>query len=85
MMGLLWFWLVAVMIVGYVVLDGFDLGVGVLHLFLVRTEQERQVSLRPSGRCGTAMRSGCLPEAARFTSRFHCSMPRPSRVSICRS
>jgi cytochrome bd ubiquinol oxidase subunit II len=49
MMGFLWFWLVAVMIVGYVVLDGFDLGVGVLHLFLVRTEQERQVSLRSIG------------------------------------
>ena len=30
MMGFLWFWLVAVMIVGYVVLDGFDMGVGVL-------------------------------------------------------
>ena len=28
MMGFIWFWLVAVMIVGYVVLDGFDLGVG---------------------------------------------------------
>ena len=32
MLGLIWFWLVAVMIVAYVVLDGFDLGVGVLHL-----------------------------------------------------
>ena len=42
MMGFIWFWLVAVMIVGYVVLDGFDLGVGVLHLFLVRNEAERQ-------------------------------------------
>ena len=30
-MGFIWFWLVAVMIVGYVVLDGFDLGVGVLQ------------------------------------------------------
>jgi cytochrome d ubiquinol oxidase subunit II len=49
MMGFLWFWLVAVMIVGYVVLDGFDLGVGVLHLFLVRTEQERRASLRSIG------------------------------------
>lgn len=49
MMGFLWFWLVAVMIVGYVVLDGFDLGVGVLHLFLVRTEAERQASLRSIG------------------------------------
>ena len=40
-MGFLWFWLVAVMIVGYVVLDGFDLGVGVLHLFLARNEADR--------------------------------------------
>jgi cytochrome d ubiquinol oxidase subunit II len=49
MMGFIWFWLVAVMIVGYVVLDGFDLGVGVLHLFLVRTEAERKTALRSIG------------------------------------
>ena len=48
-MGFIWFWLVAVMIVGYVVLDGFDLGVGVLHLFLARDEAERQASLRSIG------------------------------------
>ena len=48
-MGLIWFWLVAVMIVGYVVLDGFDLGVGVLHLFLVRTEAERKATLGSIG------------------------------------
>src|SRR5215469_12738585 len=49
MMGFIWFWLVAVMIVAYVVLDGFDLGVGILHLFLPRTEMERRVSLRSIG------------------------------------
>ena len=49
MMGFIWFWLVAVMIVGYVVLDGFDLGVGVLHLFLVRTEAERKATLGSIG------------------------------------
>jgi cytochrome d ubiquinol oxidase subunit II len=49
MMGFIWFWLVAVMIVGYVVLDGFDLGVGILHLFLVRTEAERKATLRSIG------------------------------------
>jgi cytochrome d ubiquinol oxidase subunit II len=48
-MGFIWFWLVAVMLVAYVVLDGFDLGVGILHLFLARTEQERQVTLRSIG------------------------------------
>jgi cytochrome d ubiquinol oxidase subunit II len=49
MMGLIWFWLVAVMIVGYVVLDGFDLGVGVLHLFLCRTEEDRRTTLASIG------------------------------------
>jgi cytochrome d ubiquinol oxidase subunit II len=49
MMGFIWFWLVAIMIVGYVVLDGFDLGVGVLHLFLVRSEGERRTTLASIG------------------------------------
>jgi len=49
MMGFLWFWLVAIMIVGYVVLDGFDLGVGVLHLFLARTDSERKAMLASIG------------------------------------
>jgi len=49
MMGFIWFWLVAVMIVGYVVLDGFDLGVGVLHLFLARNEAERKMTLASIG------------------------------------
>ena len=48
-MGFIWFWLVAVMIVAYVVLDGFDIGVGILHLFVARTEQERQTSVRSIG------------------------------------
>ena len=45
-MGFIWFWIVAVMLVAYVVLDGFDLGVGILHPFLARSEQERQLMLR---------------------------------------
>ncbi|SPE18188.1 Cytochrome d ubiquinol oxidase, subunit II [Candidatus Sulfotelmatomonas gaucii] len=48
-MGFVWFWLVAIMIVAYVVLDGFDLGVGVLHLFLVRNEEERKTTLASIG------------------------------------
>jgi cytochrome bd ubiquinol oxidase subunit II len=49
MMGFIWFWLVAVMIVAYVVLDGFDLGVGILHPLLARTEEEKQLTLRSIG------------------------------------
>ena len=48
-MGFIWFWLVAIMLVGYVVLDGFDLGVGVLHLLLARTDAERQMTIRSIG------------------------------------
>jgi cytochrome bd ubiquinol oxidase subunit II len=48
-MGFIWFWLVAVMLVAYVVFDGFDLGVGILHIFLARTEPERQILVRSIG------------------------------------
>jgi cytochrome bd ubiquinol oxidase subunit II len=48
-MGFIWFWLVAVMLVGYVVLDGFDLGVGMVHVFLPRSEEEKQLMLRSIG------------------------------------
>jgi cytochrome d ubiquinol oxidase subunit II len=49
MMGFIWFWIVAVMLVAYVVLDGFDLGVGALHLFLARSERDKQIILRSIG------------------------------------
>ena len=42
-MGFIWFWIVAVMLAAYVVLDGFDLGVGILHPLLARSEHERQI------------------------------------------
>jgi len=48
-MGFIWFWLVAVMIVAYVVLDGFDIGVGILHPFVARTEEEKQLAVRSIG------------------------------------
>ncbi len=43
-----WFLLVAVLIAGYAVLDGFDLGAGVLHLFL-RDETERRTVMNAVG------------------------------------
>jgi cytochrome bd ubiquinol oxidase subunit II len=48
-MGVIWFWVVAVMLIAYVVLDGFDLGVGVMHLLVARDENERQLVLRSIG------------------------------------
>jgi cytochrome d ubiquinol oxidase subunit II len=48
-MTTLWFILVAVMIGAYVVLDGFDLGAGIIHLFAARSNGERRVVLRAIG------------------------------------
>src|SRR5271163_683255 len=48
-MGTLWFWIVALMLVAYVVLDGFDIGVGIVYLFVARTEPERQQAIRAIG------------------------------------
>lgn len=45
----LWFILVLFMITMYVLLDGFDLGAGVIHLIVARTNAERQTVLRAIG------------------------------------
>ena len=48
-MQALWFCLIAVMVTMYVVLDGFDLGAGVIHLFVARSEDERRDVIRAIG------------------------------------
>jgi len=44
----LWFFLVGVLFAGYAVLDGFDLGVGALHLF-TRSDEDRRILLNSIG------------------------------------
>src|SRR5262245_47474492 len=48
-MQTLWFILVASMLTTYVLLDGFDLGAGVIHLFVAKTDAERRAILRAIG------------------------------------
>ena len=45
----IWYALFVVVIAGYVILDGFDLGVGILHLFVARTDEERRMTLNSIG------------------------------------
>src|SRR5512136_576699 len=45
----IWFALFVIIIAGYLVLDGFDMGVGVLHLFVARTDVERRTLLNSIG------------------------------------
>jgi cytochrome d ubiquinol oxidase subunit II len=49
MMETLWFTLIGLMLIAYVVLDGFDLGAGILHLFVAKTDGERQMVLGSIG------------------------------------
>jgi cytochrome bd ubiquinol oxidase subunit II len=48
-MPTLWFCLVAVMLAAYVVLDGFDIGAGVIHLFVAKNDAERSAVLASIG------------------------------------
>src|SRR5262245_39529144 len=43
-----WFILLGVLLAGYAVLDGFDLGVGILHL-LARTDEDRRLFINAIG------------------------------------
>ena len=45
----IWFVLFVVIIAGYLILDGFDMGVGILHLPLARTDVERRTFLNSIG------------------------------------
>src|SRR6202035_4874080 len=42
-MGTIWFCLVAIMLTVYVLLDGFDLGAGAIHLLVAKTDEERRL------------------------------------------
>ena len=44
----IWFILVAVLLAGYAILDGFDLGVGILHLFITG-DTERRIAMNAIG------------------------------------
>jgi cytochrome bd ubiquinol oxidase subunit II len=48
-MEIFWFSVIAFMLAMYVVLDGFDLGAGILHLFVAKNETERRSVLAAIG------------------------------------
>src|SRR5579863_1798614 len=48
-MEAIWFCLVALILAGYVALDGYDLGAGIVHLFVARSDSERRRVLQSIG------------------------------------
>lgn len=47
-LNIVWFGLIAVLFIGYAILDGFDLGIGALHLF-VKDDTERRLMINSIG------------------------------------
>jgi cytochrome d ubiquinol oxidase subunit II len=45
----IWFALFLIIIAGYLILDGFDMGVGILHLFVAKNDEERRITLNSIG------------------------------------
>ena len=75
----------SVMLTTWVVLDGFDFGAGVLHLFVARTDGSAGRCSRPSARSGTATRSGSSPRRGALFLAFPRSSPAGSPASTSRS
>jgi cytochrome bd ubiquinol oxidase subunit II len=48
-MSTIWFMIVAVMVAVYVLLDGFDLGAGAVHLFIGKSDADRQAVISAIG------------------------------------
>lgn len=44
----IWFFLIGILLIGYAILDGFDLGIGALHL-LVKKDDERRIMINAIG------------------------------------
>ncbi len=45
----IWFVIQGVLLTGYAILDGFDLGVGILHPFVPRDDRERRIAMNAIG------------------------------------
>ena len=48
-LNVVWFGLFVIIIAGYLIMDGFDLGVGILHPFLAKSNEDRRVFLNSIG------------------------------------
>lgn len=48
-LSVIWAGLLAVLLIGYAILDGFDLGVGILHRFVPRNDREKRIFMNSIG------------------------------------
>ena len=47
-LNIIWFILIVIILTGYAILDGFDFGVGILHLFH-KSDSDKRISINSIG------------------------------------
>jgi hypothetical protein len=77
---------VGVLLLGFAVMDGFDMGVATLLPYVARTDRERRVVINSVGPTWEGNQTpGSSPRAAPCSRRGPWSTPWPSRASTLRS
>ena len=81
----IWFVAIGALWIGYLVLEGFDLGVGMHMLFTGRSDAQRRVMLNTIGPVWDGTRSGCSPRAPQPSPPSRSGTPRCSPPCTCLS
>ncbi len=80
---LIWWGLVLFMLVGFIVMDGFDLGIAMLLPVVSKEDEDRRLVINSVGPVWRATRCGSSPAPAPCSPPGRWSTPPPSRRSMC--
>jgi len=81
---LIWWVLLGVLLIGFAVMDGFDMGVGALLPFVAKTDTERRVAINTVGPVWEGNQVWFILGAARFSRLGRRSMRSVSPASTWR-
>ena len=82
----IWWLLLGVLLIGFAVMDGFDLGTGMLLPFVARTDSERRIVINTVGPVWEGNQVWLILGARRHLRRLArglCRRPSPASISPC--
>ncbi len=81
---IIWWLLLGILLIGFAVMDGFDLGAAALLPFVAKTDVERRVVIDSIGPTWEGNQVWLILAAGRSSPRGHLSMRSRSQASISR-
>jgi Cytochrome bd-type quinol oxidase, subunit 2 len=78
---LIWWVLIGVLLIGFALTDGFDMGAAILLPFIARTDAERRIVVNTVGATWEGNQVWLITRVARCSPRGRWSTPRRSRAS----